>query len=64
MEWYKGVKEPATSQIWFYPIGDGNFECRVYGSKGWQPITIEGQKQVSIAQQAALDGKLDKTSVK
>lgn len=59
MEFYKGVQEPATSQIWFYPIGDGNFECRVYGSKGWQPITSEG---VSV-QQASLDGKFDKTSV-
>ena len=65
MEWYKGVQEPATSQIWFYPIGDGNFECRVYGSKGWQPITIEGTSADGMIQKAVTDElalKVDKST--
>ena len=67
MEFYKGAQEPATSQIWFYPIGDGNFECRVYGSNGWQPITTEGAPADGMSQKTVMDKlalKLDKTSVK
>ena len=60
MEWYyKGTLEPATSLIWLCPIGYGKFECRIYGSNGWQPLTTEGASADYREVRALLDNKVD-----
>lgn len=60
MEWYfKGIQEPSTSLIWFYPIGEGKFECRIYGSNGWQAITSESATADYREVKAALEKKVD-----
>lgn len=59
MEWYyKGTLEPATSLIWLCPIGYGKFECRIYGSNGWQPLTTEGASADYREVRALLDNKV------
>ena len=60
MEWYyKGIQEPSTALIWFYPIGEGKFECRVYGSNGWQAITSNQSITDYTELKEALKNKVD-----
>ena len=62
---YVGKNEPQfTNVIWFYPIKEGYYEIRVYGSSGWQPI-ISNATEADLADiKEALGKKVDQVAGK
>ena len=62
---YVGKDEPQfTNVIWFYPIKEGYYEIRVYGSSGWQPI-ISNATEADLADiKEALGKKVDQVAGK
>ena len=62
---YVGKDEPQfTNVIWFYPIKEGYYEIRVYGSSGWQPIIDNATKADLADIKEALGKKVDQIAGK
>lgn len=62
---YVGKDEPQfTNVIWFYPIKEGYYEVRVYGSSGWQPIISNAAEADHADINEALGKKVDQVAGK
>ena len=62
---YVGKDEPQfTNVIWFYPIKEGYYEIRIYGSSGWQPIISNATEPDLADIKEALGKKVDQVAGK
>ena len=65
MKNYVGKNEPQfTNVIWFYPIKEGHYEIRVYGSSGWQPMISNATEPDLADIKEALGKKVDQVAGK
>lgn len=60
MWYFKGKKEPSTALVWFYPLSNGKYECRLYGKNGWQAITSDSASKDYLELKKALEDKVSK----
>lgn len=57
---YKGENEPSRDQLWLYPLGNGEFEGRIYGSKGWVALSnAQTTKAIEDINNSIEDADLD-----